>query len=240
MINDYIEYIFDSFLEIKGDRKSGEDKSVPGGLAYIKDKKVVIIGYQQAISSDDIKYPEPEGYRKSIRLMALAETFNKPVITFIDILETDNLISAGHQKMLESTTQALECMLNLKVPVISVIMGKKNSELTLDLCASDRTIMLDGASCTLYTTECEPSKDKDTTYKLCLNSDELIKMNIVDRVVKYSPDDGPKSIGKIWRDAILDELKSLAEIKPETLIEQRFNRLQAEFLSLKNISSSQF
>jgi acetyl-CoA carboxylase alpha subunit len=239
MINDYIEHIFDSFLEIKGDRKSGEDKSVPGGLAYINDKKVVVIGYQQVISSDDIKYPEPEGYRKSIRLMAIAETFNKPVITFIDILENDNLISAGHQKMLQSTTQALECMLNLKVPVISVIMGKKNSALTLDLCASDRTIMLDGASCTLYTKECEPSKDKDATYEFCLNSDELIKMNIVDRVVKYSPDDCPKSMGKIWRDAILDELNSLAEIKPETLIEQRFNRLQAEFLSLKNISSSQ-
>jgi acetyl-CoA carboxylase alpha subunit len=239
MINDYIEHIFDSFLEIKGDRKSGEDKSVPGGLASIKDKKVVIIGYQQVISNDEIKYPEPEGYRKSIRLMAIAATFNKPVITFIDIPDTEDLISAGHQKMLESTTRALEYMLNLKVPVISVILGKKNSELTLDLCASDRTIMLDGASCTLYTKECEPSKDKGTAYKSCLNSDELIKMNIVDRVVKCSPDDDPKSMGKIWRDAILDELNSLAEINPETLIEQRFSKLQAEFLSLKNISDSQ-
>lgn len=240
MINDYFEHIFDSFLEIKGDRKSGEDKSVPGGLAYINDRKVAIIGYQQVISNDEIKYPEPEGYRKSIRLMALAETFNKPIIAFIDIPDADNLISAEHQKMLESTTQALECMLNLKVPVISVIMGIKNSSLTLDLCASDRAIMLDKASCILYTIECNSSNDKETTHRFCLNSDELIKMNIVDRIVKCSPDDDLKSMGRIWRDAILDELNNLAEIKPEALTEQRINKLQTKFLNLKNINSSQF
>lgn len=234
MINDYFEHIFDSFIELKGDRKSGEDKSVPGGLAYINGQKIAVIGFQGIVSDGIIKYPEPEGYRKSIRLMTLAETFNKPVLTFIDIPEIDNSVPTEKQKMLEPTVHALECMLNLKVPIISVIMSMNNSPLTLDLCASDRIIMYNGASCILHIAGYDLSKNKEIIQNISLSSDELVKMNIVDRVVKYLPNE-LESNGKLLKDVIIDELNDLVKTNPSALVEQRFNKLQSKFLSLKGV-----
>lgn len=235
MVNDYFKYIFDSFVELKGDRKSGEDRSVPGGLAYIDGYKVVVIGFQKIISTDNVKYPEPEGFRKSVRLMSLAETFNKPVLAFIDIPETDSNVSIEKQKMLESTVDSLEYMLNLKVPIISAIISMNNSLLTLDLCAGDKIILHNGASFTLYTTEHNSSANKDFAKNISLGSDDLIEMNIVDRVVEYLSDD-LKLNGKLWRDAILDELNGLIKARASALIEQRFIKLQRKFMSLKSFT----
>lgn len=233
MLNNYFEHIFDSFIELKGDRKSGEDRSVLGGLAYIDGHKVIAIGYQKIISADNVKYPGPEGFRKSIRLMSLAETFNKPILIFIDIPE--NSVSVENQKMLESTVHALECMLNLKVPIISAILGMNNSLLTLDLCAGDKTILHDEASFALCIADYNLSENKELIGKFNLVSDDLVKMNIVDRVIKYLPDD-TKSYGKLWRAVILDELNNLVQISVEALIEQRFIRLQKKFTNFKSIN----
>ncbi len=232
MIKDYFENIFDSFIELKGDRKSGEDEAVPGGLAYIDGHKFIVIGFQKLVSADNIKYPEPEGYRKSIRLMSLAETFNKPVLTFIDIPETNNSFSFEKQRMLNPTVNALEYMLNLKVPIISAIMSMDNSLLTLDLCASDRIISHNGASFKFYTIEHNSSENKDSIKKINISSDELVKMNIVDKLVEYLPDD-VKSSRKLWREVILNELNDLIKISNKALVEQRFNKLQKRFISLK-------
>ncbi|MGB9595406.1 MAG: hypothetical protein ACPL7B_03915 [Candidatus Poribacteria bacterium] len=235
MINDYFEHIFDSFIELKGDRKSGEDRSVPGGLAYIDGYKVVVIGFQKIISTDNVKYPEPEGFRKSIRLMSLAETFNKPVLAFIDIPETNNNASIEKQKMLESTVHALEYMLNLKVPIISAVISMNNSLLTLDLCAGDKIILHNGASFNLYISEHNSSGNKNFVKKISLVSDDLVKMNIVDRAIEYLPAD-MKSNGKLWRDAILDELNGLIKTRASALIKQRFINLQRKFKSLKSVN----
>ena len=232
-IPEYINLIFDDFIELKGDRKSGEDKMVLGGLARLNGQKLVVISYRGDTSEGSIKTPASDGYRKSIRLMNLAESFGKPVVVLIDIPEIQSL--SFYQQRDEYFVQALESMINLKVPVVSAIIGTYNSYLTFDLCASDRVLMTEKAIC-VFSFSCDVT-DNDPVDVLRLDIQDLLKLNLVDRMVECSLDSDNKSVGNAWKKALLDEISQLSQIDSEVRIGQRFIKLQTRFSNIKSMKS---
>jgi len=204
---------------------------VLGGLARLNGQKVVVIGYWGDISEGSIKTPKSEGYRKSIRLMNLAEDFGKPVVVFIDIPEIQSAPLSQQQD--EYLVHALESMINLKVPVISAVTGIYNSSLIFDMCASDRVLMLEQAIC-IIPFPCVVS-DNDPVDVLSLDIHDLHKLNLVDGVVECSSDSDSKSLGNAWRKALLNDTSTLSQISSETRIEQRFNKVQTRLSIIKSM-----
>ena len=164
---------------------------VLGGLAHLNGQKVIVIGYWGDISEGSTKTPASDGYRKSIRLMNLAETFGKPVVVLIDIPEIQPL--SFYQQRDEYFVQALESMINLKVPVVSAITGTYNSYLTFDMCASDRILMPEQAICVISFSG--DVTDNAPVGVLRLDIQDLLKLNLVDRMLEYSSDSDNKSVG---------------------------------------------
>lgn len=222
-IADYVNLIFDTFLELHGDRKSGDDRTVIGGLARLDEHKVVIIGYQRDGTVKTPEAPDSKGYRKSSRLMRLAEAFGKPVILFIDVPISISL-SESEQQIDEAIAHSIEDMSCLMTPVIGIIAGESTGISAVDACAADRVLMLENASC------CIPSFDGSHSAQLCLKAQDLQDLNFVNRIVKEPSEDDPKSTANM-REAILEELHQLTQIHPEVLVNQRLHKLQFQFMN---------
>ena len=219
-IADYIDLIFDTFLELHGDRRSGDDKTVIGGLARLDEHKVVVIGYQRGRTA---KAPDTKGYRKSSRLMQLAEAFGKPVILFIDV-PTPVPLSESEQQIDEAIAHSIEDMSCLITPVIGIIAGESTGISAVDACAADRVLMLENASC------CMPSFDGAHGIQPCLKAQDLQDLNVVNRIVKEPSADDPKSTANM-REAILEELYQLTQVHPEVLVKKRLHKLQFQFMN---------
>jgi len=210
----YIDLIFDTFLELHGDRKSGDDRVVIGGLARLDEYKVVVIGYQEA--------PGPKGYRKCLRLIRLAEAFNKPVIVFIDIPAASSLPALEQQQASEAVARNLEEMSCLMTPIIGVIIGEFSGIAAIDMCAADSFLMLNGTS----------TGSADTAPS-CLKAEDLLDLNVIDRMVRGPSKGDSESVANMLREAILEELHRLNQIHPEALLQQRLRRLQHLFLNFR-------
>jgi acetyl-CoA carboxylase carboxyl transferase subunit alpha len=223
-IADYIDLIFDSFLELRGDRKSGDDRTVAGGLARLNGYKVVFIGYQR-----DTRPPGPEGYRKCLRLIRLAEAFNKPVIVFINIPVAVPLPALEQQRVDEAIARNLEEMSCLMTPIISVIIGESNEIAAVDMCVADRVLMLEGASCSVPLVGGVSANGVDTA-SLCLKAQDLLELNIIHRMVKGASKTDLECAANELKEAILEELRRLTQIRAEALVQQRLDRLQHQFL----------
>ena len=216
----YINLTFDSFLELRGDRKSGDDKTIIGGLARLGDYKVVIIGYQRYT-----KAPGPEGYRKCSRLMHLAEAFNKPVIVFVDALATTFSQASGQQWVDEAIARILKEMSCLMTPVISIIIGR-----SIDMCAADRVLILEGTDRSVPLLDNTSAGDVDTA-RLYSKERGLLDSDVVHRIVKGSSKGDVKITANVLRESMSEELRQLTQIHLETLVQQRLHRLQYQFLN---------
>lgn len=228
-IADYMDLVFDTFLELHGDRKSGDDGTVTGGLARLDSYKVVAIGYQNSRSVKMLKATTPAGYRKCSRLLRLAEAFNKPVVVFIDVLAVLSLPALEQQRINEAIARTLEEMSCLMTPIIGVIVGKSSGIAAIDMCAADRVLMLEGASCSVSLSN-ETSASDVNTEPLCLKAQDLLKLDAVHRTVNESSRDDLESTANMLREVILEELQQLTQIRPEDLVRQRLHRLQYQFL----------
>ena len=221
-IADYINLIFDTFLELHGDRRSGDDKTVIGGLARLDEHRVVVIGYERGGTAETPETLDTKGYRKSSRLMQLAEAFGKPVIFFIDVPISVSLSESEQQQQIdEAIAHSIEDMSCLMTPVIGIIAGESIGISAVDACAEDRVFMLENASC------CMTSFDDD---QLCLKAQDLQDLNVVNRIVKEPSADDPKSTADM-REAILEELHQLTQVHPEALVKQRLHKLQFQFMN---------
>lgn len=147
---EYIEYIFDDFFCLSGDRLHGEDASITGGVAFLNGSAVTVIGHQKGRDlEENVKcrfgMPSPEGYRKTQRLMKQAEKFNRPVITFVDTPGAYPGIEAEAGGQGEAIASCIALMSRLKVPVISVFIGEGGSGGALALAVADKVIMLENS-----------------------------------------------------------------------------------------------
>ena len=236
---DYIYGMTNNFVELHGDRNYKDDKAIVGGLAELDEYKVMIIGHQKGRDTKSNLYrnfgmPNPEGYRKALRLMKLAEKFNKPIITMLDTPGAYPGIEAEERGQAEAIAKNLFEMSRLTVPVIVVIIGEGASGGALGLGVGDRILMLENCWYSVISPEsCSSILWRSWDYKeqaaeaLRLTAPDLLEQKIIDRIVP-EPTGGAhtnhEAIADTLKNILKEELSALVKIKPEKLIQQRLEK----------------
>ena len=237
---DYVRVLCDEFQELAGDRAFADDKAIVGGLARIDGRPVVVIGHQKGRDTKEkirrnFGMPKPEGYRKALRLMKLAERFGLPILTFIDTPGAWPGIDAEERGQSEAIARNLLEMAELKVPIICTVIGEGGSGGALAIGVGDCTVMLEYSTYSVISPEgCasilwkDAGKAKDAAEQLGLTAKRLHGLGLVDKVVR-EPTGGahrnPRQMAKRLKAVLLNELDALARIPVEDLVQRRYARL---------------
>ena len=239
---DYFQNLFADFEELQGDRSFAEDPSIIGGLARFGSQSVMVIGHQKGRDTKDKLYrnfgmPKPEGYRKALRLMKLAEKFGIPVMTFIDTPGAYPGVGAEERGQSEAIGRNLYAMSELRVPIVVTIIGEGGSGGALAIAVGDVMLMLQYSIYSVISPEgCASilwkSADKapDAAETLGITANRLKTLGLVDRVVAEPPGGAhrdPTTIMQTLRKALMDALSEAQEKPIDALVEARFERLMA-------------
>ena len=232
-ITDYIDALFDDFVELKGDGITGEDSAILGGIAFYHGLPVTVIGHKKGSSTEEnidcnFGMASPEGYRKAARLMKQAEKFNRPVITIVDTPGAYPGLMAEANGQANAIAENLALMSSLKVPIIAVITGEGSSGGALGIAVADRVFMLENAVYSILSPEgfasilWKDSKKADEAAKLMkLTAEELLNYGIIDGIIK----EGTKLIINM-DEMISRELNELTKQKEETLLKNRYKKFR--------------
>ena len=236
---EYIQEIFEDFVELHGDRYFGDDKAIVGGIARIDDFKVTVIGEQKGMNTKDNIYrnfgmPAPEGYRKALRLMKQAEKFNRPIITFIDTPGAFCGVSAEERGQGEAIARNLMEMAGLKVPVISFIIGEGGSGGALAVAVSDKIYMLENSIYGVLSPEGfasilwkDGSRAQEAADVMKITAEDLADLKIIDGIIK-EPVGGAQydfsSVIKRLDKSILESIKEFQKIRINTLLNNRYKK----------------
>ena len=239
---DYIEYIFNDFMELHGDRLYGDDKSIVGGIAYLEDMPVTVIGEQKGKTTKEnmernFGMPEPEGYRKALRLMKQAAKFGRPIITFIDTPGAYPGMGAEERGQGEAIAKNMMEMARLKVPIICIVIGEGSSGGALAVGVGDRVIMMENAVYSILSPEGfasilykDSSKAKEAAENMKMTAKDLKKLGIIDEIIK-EPEDGAQNnfeeIIKNIKKYLIKNIKELKELSEKELLKQRYNKFRA-------------
>ena len=238
--SDYIKAVFSDFIELHGDRQFADDQSIIGGIAEIEGNSVMVIGHEKGRETEDkvkrnFGMPQPEGYRKAKRLMHLAERFNLPVITFIDTAGAYPGIEGEERGQSEAIATNLAVMSKLKTPIIVIITGEGGSGGALAIGVGDHIAILEHATYSVASPEACASiiwrtaeKASDAAEAMKVSAQELIKIKIVDEIIK-EPLGGAhrdyKEISESVRSCILKNLGTLLSKPLDDLLEARYKKL---------------
>ena len=238
---DYIPYIFDSFIELHGDRSFRDDPAMIGGIGYLDGKSVTVIGQQRGKDTKDNIYRNfgmvhPEGYRKALRLMKQAEKFNRPIFTFIDTKGAYPGKAAEERGQSESIAKNLMEMASLTVPVIAVVIGEGGSGGALGIGISNRVLMLENSTYSVISPEGAAAllwKDSNLAQiaaeTMKITAHDLLDLGIIDEVINEPLGGAQKdeeaqalSIKKMF----LKHLNELKQLTPEELANDRFEKFR--------------
>lgn len=235
----YINQICDTFTELFGDRNVADDKAIVGGFAEIDGNSVMLIGHQKGVNTKqrqirNFGMANPEGYRKALRLMKLAEKFNKPIVTLIDTPGAFPGLEAEERGQGEAIARNLFEMVNLKVPVICIIIGEGASGGALGIGIGDKVAMLENTWYTVISPEnCSTILWHSWDYKvqaaeqLHLTSKDMSSFGLVDDVIP-EPEGGahnqPEAMAETLKQYILDNIKKLSSVKADKRVEQRIEK----------------
>lgn len=232
-ITDYIDALFDDFVELKGDGITGEDSAILGGIASFHGISVTVIGHKKGSSTEEnidcnFGMASPEGYRKAARLMKQAEKFNRPVITIVDTPGAYPGLMAEANGQANAIAENLALMSSLKVPIIAVITGEGSSGGALGIAVADRVFMLENAVYSILSPEgfasilWKDSKKADEAATLMkLTASELLNYGIIDGIIG----EGSKLIINM-DEMISRELTELTKLKEETLLKNRYKKFR--------------
>lgn len=239
---DYIERVFTEFDELHGDRHFGDDKAIVGGLARIDDQPVMVIGQEKGRAVKDKVYrnfgmPKPEGYRKAMRLMEMAERYKMPVITLIDTPGAYPGIDSEERGISESIAQNLAVMSRLATPIICIVIGEGSSGGALGIGVGDHLVMLQYSTYFVISPEgCANIIWKDTEHAaeaaeaMGVTSTTLQELGIVDATIE-EPLGGahrdPELMAQRIKDHLLTQLDILQGLPQEDLLAKRFQRLMS-------------
>ena len=240
---DYIAGMADEFVPLAGDRAYGEDPAIVGGFAKIGGRKVMLIGHEKGEdTASRLKHnfgmAKPEGYRKAIRLMRLADRFGLPVVTLVDTPGAFPGVEAEERGQAEAIARSTEECLELKVPIVAAIVGEGGSGGAVAIATANRVLMFEHAIYSVISPEGCASilwrtadKAADAAEAMRITANDLAALGVVDRIV-------PEPVGGAHRDsaeaiatlksAILEELKGCSAMKPKQLLQQR----RAKFLAI--------
>ncbi len=238
---DYIETIFDSFMELHGDRAFRDDGAVVGGLAVLDGQPVTVIGVQKGRNTKDnitrnFGMPSPEGYRKALRLMKQAEKFNRPVICFIDTPGAFCGIEAEERGQGEAIARNLLEMSDLKVPVLSIVIGEGGSGGALALGVANEVWMMENATYSILSPEGfasilwkDSKKAKEAAEVMKITAKDLLELGIVEQVI---PEDIPacrdnlEELSKDMKSRMMEFLEKAEGMSGEELAAQRYERFR--------------
>lgn len=237
---DYISHMMTDFEELHGDRSYSDDPAIVGGLARFNGQTVMVLGHQKGRDTKERQYrnfgmPRPEGYRKALRLMKLAEKFNVPLITFIDTPGAYPGVGAEERGQSEAIGHNLYVMAGLKVPVICSVIGEGGSGGALAIAVGDVTYMLQYSTYSVISPEgCaailwkDAGMAPDAAEALNITAPKLKALGLIDKILS-EPLGGAhrdyKAVAATVKKSIADSLKELKELSPEKLVQQRQAKL---------------
>lgn len=238
---DYIERIFDDFIELHGDRVFKDDKAIVAGIARIGNQNVTIIAEQKGRNTKEniernFGMPNPESYRKGIRLMKQAEKFNRPIITFIDTKGAYPGLGAEERGQGEAIAKSMMEMSALKVPVISIIIGEGSSGGALAIGVGNRVVMLENSIYSILSPEGyasilwkDSSKTKEAAEKMKLTAEDLYELKVIDEIIK-EPIGGANIdvdfVANNIKEYILRSLNELKNMTKEELVYERYEKFR--------------
>ena len=239
---DYIDHIFTEFDELAGDRAFADDKAIVGGIARLEGRPVMVIGHQKGRSTKEkvmrnFGMPAPEGYRKALRLMEMAERFNLPIITFIDTPGAYPGIGAEERGQAEAIARNLREMSQLKVPVICTVIGEGGSGGALAIGVGDKVNMLQYSTYSVISPEgCASilwkSAEKASTAAevMGLTAQRLKELKLIDEIVTEPLGGAHRDYAEMaenLKQRILTDLHELDNLDKETLLHRRYQRLMS-------------
>lgn len=247
---DYVKSLFDEFLEIHGDRYYGDDKSIITGFAKIGNDKFMVIGEEKGKNTKDKIFrnfgsPHPEGYRKALRAMKLAEKFGIPILTFVDTNGAYCDIESEERGQGEAIAKNLFEMSVIKVPIITTILGEGGSGGALAIAIGDRVLMLENAIYSVISPEgCasiiwkDSSKMDKAAKALKISAKDLIALDIIEEIVsepKGGAHRNPAEMYNLLKEAILRHYEELKKLAPAKLVQKRYDRFRklGKFTSVK-------
>ena len=240
--SDYIDNIFSDFDELHGDRVFGEDKAIIGGLAIFKKRPVVIVGQEKGKSTEDkisrnFGMAQPEGYRKTARLMKMAEDFDLPLISFIDTPGAYPGIESEERGMSEAIAKNLSLLSNLKTPVLVIITGEGGSGGALAIGIGDHVCMLEHSIYAVASPEAcasivwrDGSKAKDAAEAMKVDAGSLQKLGLVDEVIKEPLGGAHRDLrgaSNSISDVIEEKLSTFDEIEISDLLNKRYKKIMS-------------
>lgn len=239
---DYIDLLFTDFEELHGDRAFADDPSIVGGLARLEGRPVMVIGHQKGRDTKEKIYrnfgmPRPEGYRKALRLMEMAERFKLPIVTFIDTPGAYPGVGAEERGQSEAIARNLFVMSRLKTPIICTVIGEGGSGGALAIGVGDRVMMLQYSTYSVISPEgCasilwkSAEKAPDAAEALGITSERLKELGLIDRIIE-EPLGGAhrdrEALARSVREALLESLEALESVPTDKLLEQRYERLMS-------------
>lgn len=239
---DYVECIFTDFQELHGDRSFADDTAIVGGLARLEHRPVMVIGHQKGRDTKEklrrnFGMPRPEGYRKALRLMRMAERFELPILTFIDTPGAYPGIGAEERGQSEAIARNLMEMSRLRVPVICTVIGEGGSGGALAIGVGDRVSMLQYSTYSVISPEgCasilwkSADKASDAAEAMGITSERLEKLQLIDKIIEEPLGGAHRDFAKMaenLKTALLEDLQELDELAVDDLLERRYQRLMS-------------
>ena len=237
---DYIKRIFLDFDELHGDRQFGDDQSIVGGICYLDQTPVMVIGHEKGRDTEEklrrnFGMPQPEGYRKAKRLMKLAEQFSLPIINFIDTAGAYPGIEGEERGQNEAIASNLALLSEIKTPVIAIVTGEGGSGGALAISVGDYLSMLEYSTYSVASPEACASiiwrsseKAPDAAEAMKVSSKELLKLNIIDEIIKEPLGGAHRDydlISSEIKKSILKSLKQLQSMPMKELLKRRYSRI---------------
>lgn len=240
---DYIEKIFDEFIELQGDRLYGEDASIVCGLARLKNQNVTIIAEQKGRNTKEnmkrnFGMPNPEGYRKAIRMMKQAEKFGRPIITFVDTKGAYPGIGAEERGQGEAIAKSMFEMSKLQVPIIAIVIGEGSSGGALAISIANKIYMLENAIYSILSPEGyasilwkDSSRAKEAAEKMKLTAKDLYDFKIIDTIIKENSSDEVNEeeferIAQNIQEEMVKDLTKLEKMSKEEILEDRYRKFR--------------
>ena len=238
----YVQWMCEGFVELHGDRNYGDDPAILGGMARFNGRPVTIIAHQKGADAKEMAYrnfgmPHPEGYRKALRLMKLAELFKKPVLTMIDTPGAFPGVGAEERGQAEAIARNLRMMVMLRTPIITVVIGEGGSGGALAIGVGDRILMLEHSIYSVISPEgCaailwkDGEKGKEVAAEsLKLTAADLSRLGVIDEIVK-EPLGGahrdPEGMARILKEVVERHLKELEKMDEEELLSLRYEKFR--------------
>ncbi|MBZ2111114.1 acetyl-CoA carboxylase carboxyl transferase subunit alpha [Streptococcus sp. HMSC074B11] len=234
---DFATGIFDDFIELHGDRSFRDDGAIIGGIGWLGDQAVTVVGIQKGKSLQDnlnrnFGQPHPEGYRKALRLMKQAEKFGRPVVTFINTAGAYPGVGAEERGQGEAIARNLMEMSDLKVPIIAIIIGEGGSGGALALAVADRVWMLENSIYAVLSPEGfasilwkDGTRAMEAAELMKITSHELLEMEVVDKVISERGLSAKELLARV-KNELQTEIEQLKQLSSEKLLEERYQRFR--------------